>query len=211
MNAEHAHSTPMTEAVQSQAKADEDLAWVARVQQGDIDAFKLLVQKYRARLYSVLYNMTSNREDAADLAQETFVKAFRSIGRFHSKSKFYTWLYRIGINTAVNHLKRNRFRRLFSLEPLREDVSQDEALSALADPQDPSATMAAGKELQEKLNEALQKLSNKHRTVVVLFEIEGLSHAEIAQVMGCSQGTVRSRLHYAKEQLQSYLQDYLHQ
>lgn len=190
-------------------EAEADLRLVERVQSGDMSAFNALVGKYRGRLYGVLYNMTANREDAADLVQETFVKAFRHIGSFRAGSKFYTWLYRIGVNVALTHLRRTRFRRFFSFERLGEDASDDEALSALSPSEDPSERMALGGELQEKLNEALQKLSNKHRTVVVLFEIEGLSHAEIAQVMHCSEGTVRSRLHYAKQQLQSYLQEYL--
>jgi len=190
-------------------EAEADLRLIERVQSGDMAAFSALVEKYRSRLYGVLYNMTSNREDAADLAQETFVKAFRNIASFRAGSKFYTWLYRIGVNTALTHLKRTRFRRFFSFERLSDDVGDDEALSALAADDSTCDRMALGQELQEKLNEALQKLSNKHRTVVVLFEIEGLSHAEIAHVMDCSEGTVRSRLHYAKQQLQSYLQEYL--
>ena len=155
-----------------------------------------------------MYNLTSNREDASDLTQEAFIKAFRSISHFKGQSSFFTWLYRIAVNAALTHLKRNRLRKFFSFENLDQEISQTEVLEVLAErTQTDKSTLV--NELQEKLNEALQRLSLKHRTVVVLFEIEGLSHQEIAQVMECSEGTVRSRLHYAKQQLQSYLQDYL--
>ncbi|HTB62498.1 MAG TPA: sigma-70 family RNA polymerase sigma factor [Opitutales bacterium] len=190
------------------AEAEVDLALVQRVQTGDIRAFDLLIQKYRERLYAIIYNLTSNREDASDLTQEAFIKAFRNIRLFKGDSSFFTWLYRIAVNTSLTHLKRSRLRRFFSFENLDEQVSQSELAEVLADKMQTDKP-ALIKELQEKLNEALQRLSLNHRTVVVLFEIEGLSHQEIAQVMECSEGTVRSRLHYAKLQLQSYLQDYL--
>lgn len=185
-----------------------DHALVSRVQSGDVVAFDQLVRKYRERIYSVIYNMTSNREDASDLTQDTFIKAFSSINRFRGKSSFFTWIYRIAVNTTLSHLKKHRMRHFFSFDNIQEEASRSEILEALA------TKVAADKptllnELQEKLNDALQTLSVKHRTVVILFEIEGLSHAEIAQVLKVSEGTVRSRLHYAKQQLQSYLQAYL--
>ncbi len=188
--------------------SDSDQLLVARVQGGDVAAFDSLVRKYRERLYAVIYNLTSNREDAADLTQEAFIKAFSSINRFKGNSAFFTWLYRIGVNATLTHLKRNRFRRFFSLEKIQEEGSHAQVLEALA-AKHKSDQGALLNELQEKLNEALQKLSPKHRTVVVLFEIEGLSHQEIAEVMECSVGTVRSRLHYAKQQLQADLQPFL--
>ena len=189
--------------------ADDDARLVVRVRAGDMGAFDTLVQKYRARLYGMLYHLTADREDAADLAQETFVKAFRNIGDFRGGARFYTWLYRIGVNTALTHLKRNKWRRFFRPERLADDASEDEILSRLAPDADTAARRGLASELQEKLNEALQKLSNKHRTVVVLFEIEGLDHAQIARIVGCSEGTVRSRLHYAKQRLQALLKPYL--
>ena len=185
-----------------------DVSLVERAQKGDLDAFDSLTIKYRQRLLSVIYNMTSNREDAADLTQEAFVKAFRSIGRFKGKSSFFTWLYRIGVNVTLSHLQKNKARRFFSFENLSEEVNQETAFEVLAS-RSKTERPTLLNELQEKLNEALQKLSNKHRTIVVLFEIEGLSHKQIAEIMKCSEGTVRSRLHYAKQQLQAYLSDYL--
>jgi len=185
-----------------------DLLLVAKAQTGDLDAFDSLTVKYRQRLLSVIYNMTSNREDAADLTQEAFLKAFRSIGRFKGKSSFFTWLYRIGVNVTLSHLQKNKSRRFYSFENLSEEVNQETAFEVLASRSKTDRPTLLN-ELQEKLNEALQKLSNKHRTIVVLFEIEGLSHKQISEIMKCSEGTVRSRLHYAKQQLQGYLSDYL--
>lgn len=191
------------------ALVDEDLALVARVQAGEMAAFDALTRKYRERIYSIVYNITSNREDASDLTQDAFVKAFTSISRFKGKSSFFTWLYRIAVNCALTHIKKNRFRRFFSFDNIDEEMAPTEIVENLSQ-KDPGGDRTSQlSELQEKLNEALQKLSPKHRTVVILFEIEGLSHQEIAEIMHTSEGTVRSRLHYAKAQLQADLQSYI--
>ena len=195
-------------AIERDRTKDGDYAYVKRVQRGDVAAFDHLILKYRERLFSIIYNMTLNREDAADLTQESFIKAFRSLNRFKGKSSFFTWLYRIAVNATLTHLKKNRLRRFFSFETLNEEVRSSEIVEVLATRTNSDRSVLL-KELQEKMNEALYKLSPKHRTVVVLFEIEGLSHREISEIMKCSVGTVRSRLHYAKQQLQAYLQDYL--
>ncbi|MDX2108781.1 MAG: sigma-70 family RNA polymerase sigma factor [Verrucomicrobiota bacterium] len=196
-------STPTTEVA-----VDSDMVWVKKVQAGDVAAFDKLVVKYRERIYSITYNLISNREDAADLTQDTFIKAFTSINKFQGKSAFYTWLYKIAINASLTLQKKNRLRRFFSLDNINQEMAPAEILEALA-VKTKTEKETLIKELQEKLNEALQKLSPIHRTVVVLFEIEGLSHQEIADIMNSTAGTVRSRLHYAKQQLQSSLQDYL--
>lgn len=192
-----------------QHEADADWTLVQRVQAGDTAAFDQIVLKYRERLYSVVYNITGNREDAADLVQDSFIKAFRAIQGFAGDSSFFTWLYRITINATYGHMRKTRLRRFFSLDKLDENDQQSaEVLAALTDKKGADKD-AFVNELQEKLNEALQMLSIKHRTVVTLFEIDGLSHQEIAEVMGCSEGTVRSRLHYAKKLLQAELQAYV--
>jgi RNA polymerase sigma-70 factor (ECF subfamily) len=198
----------LTLSPERQEEADADLRLVRQIQAGEVSAFDTLVQKYRERIYGVVYNLTSNREDAADLTQETFIKAFQGIARFQGSSSFFSWLYRIAINATLSHLRRHKLRRFFSLEKLVDEDHSAEVIKALATDGD-SDKEALVKELQEKLNEAFQKLSFKHRTVVTLFEIDQLSHQEIAEIMDCSVGTVRSRLHYAKQQLQAYLQDYI--
>jgi RNA polymerase sigma-70 factor (ECF subfamily) len=190
-------------------EADEDLDIVRRIQEGDVAAFDVLTVKYRSRIYGVIYNLTSNREDAADLTQDAFIKAFQSIRRFRGQSSFFTWIYRIAINSTLSHLRKNRVRSFFSLEKINtDDPVSRELIAALTDKSGADRETNV-RELQEKLNEAMQNLSINHRTVITLFEIDGLSHQEIADVMNCSVGTVRSRLHYAKQLLQSELQNYL--
>lgn len=190
-------------------EADADLILVHRVQAGEVDCFETLITKYRERIWGVIYHMTSNREDAADLTQDTFIKAFQSINRFQGQSAFFTWLYRIAVNATLNYLQKAKLRRFFSLEKIRDEEPVGALLDQLADPGNTSDRAACLNELQQKLNEAMQKLSIPHRTVVTLFEIDGLSHEEIAEVVNCSVGTVRSRLHYAKQQLQADLKNYL--
>jgi RNA polymerase sigma-70 factor (ECF subfamily) len=208
-----AHTGSVTKSMypaQEKPLSERDLDWtvVQRVQAGNVGAFDQLVQKYREHIFSVIYNMTSNREDASDLTQETFIKAFQAIGRFQGKSAFFTWIYRIAINTTMTFLKKRNRRRFISYEKIDEEVSNTEIFERLT-AKNRTEAGALVSELQEKLNDALQKLSPKHRTVVVLHEIEGLEHAEIAEITKTSVGTVRSRLHYAKQQLQSYLHEYI--
>lgn len=187
----------------------DDIQLVERVRAHDTEAFGILVNKYRDRLYSVIYNMLSNKEDALDLTQDSFIKAFQSINKFRGRSAFYTWLYRIAVNTALSFIRKNRVRRFFSFDKMQEDgVESICEQNNIFEKNGEDRTIFL-KELQEKLNIALQKLSNKHRVVVVLYEIEGLDHAAIAAILKCSEGTVRSRLHYAKEQLKVYLKDYI--
>lgn len=198
----------ITASPERQAEADLDWEVVKRVQAGEVAAFDGLVRKYRERIYSVVYHLTSNRDDASDLSQDAFIKAFQSIHRFKGQSSFFTWLYRIAVNTTYTHLRKSRLRSFFSLDEVQETGEGAEWLKELS--VDPAIGKASYiKEIQERLNEAFQKLSIKHRTVVTLFEIEGFSHTEIAEIMGCSEGTVRSRLHYAKQQLQADLKSYL--
>lgn len=191
-----------------QQEADADFAVVRQVQAGDVAAFDKLIVKYRERVFGVVYNLISNREDASDLTQDAFIKAFQSINRFQGQSSFFTWLYRIAVNTTLTHLRKHRNRTFFSLENIQEDQSNAQVIAQLSD-KNGADRDAQLRELQEKLNEAMQKLSIKHRTVITLFEIDGLSHAEIAEITECSEGTVRSRLHYAKQFLQAELSLYL--
>ena len=191
-----------------QQEADADLSIVKRVQAGEVAAFDQLILKYRERVFGIIYNLTSNREDASDLTQDAFIKAFQSINRFQGHCSFFTWLYRIAVNGALSHLRKNRLRTFFSLEKLHEDGTNAQILDQLTDKKGADRGTYL-KELQEKLNEALQKLSIPHRTVITLFEIDGLGHAEISEIMGCTEGTVRSRLHYAKQFLQGEMGKYL--
>ena len=185
-----------------------DRALVERTQAGDPTAFDELVRRYQPRLLGMLYNMTNNQTDAWDLAMETFEKAYRSIHSFRLDAEFFTWLYRIGFNLTVNFIKRNKHRNNLSLD------DDDLDLQNRAEFIDVSASGDAEKQarladLKKKLNESMMKLSDQHRAVVTLFDIQGLSHAEISKIMKCKEETVRSRLFYAHKQLQKYLKNYL--
>lgn len=191
-----------------QHEADADLAVVRQVQAGDVSAFDRLIVKYRERVFGVVYNLTSNREDAADLTQDAFIKAFQAINRFQGNCSFFTWLYKIAVNSTLSHLRKNKMRSFFSLEKLNEEGGNAQVLDQLTDKRGADRDTYLH-ELQEKLNEGMQKLSIPHRTVITLYEIDGLSHSEIAEIMSCSEGTVRSRLHYAKQFLQGELGKYI--
>ena len=186
----------------------EEMELVRRSKRGDLQAYDELVRRYRERIYATLYHMTSNHEDANDLAQDAFIKAFQAIKSFKGGSSFYTWVYRIAVNKTLNFLKQRKNRMGMSLNDLDYNAEHDPDLVALISENTPRRDVNLA-ELQEKLNEAMLKLSEVHRLVVTLHDVQGLPHEEIAQIMDCNVGTVRSRLFYARQQLQGYLSDYV--
>src|SRR5580692_9549024 len=186
----------------------EEAELVRRARNGGLQAYDELVKRYQERIYATIYHMTSNHEDANDLAQETFIKAFQALKSFKGGSSFYTWVYRIAVNKTINFLKQRKNRAQMSLNDLDFNAEHDPDLVALISDKTPRRDAGLA-ELQEKLNEAMQKLSDFHRLVVTLHDVQGMSHEEIAKIMDCNIGTVRSRLFYARQQLQSYLSEYL--
>jgi len=187
--------------------SDEEL--VDMVLAGQITAFDQLVLRYQQKLYSVLYNMTSNHDDTNDLLMETFDKAYRNLASFKKQSSFYTWIYTIAVHKAINHSKRkSKTANNFSLNDLDPESGMEFQIPDASSAADPER-QAHLKDLQIRLNESLQKLSEEHRAVVVLFDVEGMSHAEITKILGCTEGTVRSRLHYAHKQLKRYLEKFV--
>ena len=180
---------------------------VGRAREGDRAAFDELVRRYVPKLYGMVFSMIGNHEDTDDLLQDVFLRAYRSLAKFRGESAFYTWIYSIAVNMTLNFLKRRKRRMTETIDdPLRP--LPREAAEALTDPSDP-VREAGLNELQRRLNEALQRLSDQHRTVVTMFDIQGFPHAEISRILGVSEGTVRSRLHYAHKQLQAWLSDCL--
>ena len=190
------------------AAAADEAEVVRRAQQGDLQAYDDLVCRYQERIYATIYHMTSNHEDANDLAQDTFIKAYQAIKSFKGGSSFYTWVYRIAVNKTINFLKQRRNRSHMSLNDLDVNAENDPDLVAVVSDKTPRREAGLA-ELQEKLNEAMQKLSEDHRLVVTLHDVQGVPHEDIAKIMDCNIGTVRSRLFYARQQLQGYLADYL--
>ena len=183
---------------------DQDL--VTRAQQGDTRAFDALILKYGDKLYGLVYNMTSHKEDTHDLLQEIFAKAYQSLGRFRGSASFYTCINQIATNLTLNFLTKRKRRTGLSLNDSESPIHQDPALIDTAHEANPEKQTNLN-ELQVKLNEAMRKLSESHRMVVTMFDIQGMSHGEIAGILKTSEGTIRSRLHYAHLQLQSALQD----
>ena len=186
----------------------DEMELVRRARKGDLAAYDELVRRYQERIYATIYHMTANHEDANDLAQDTFIKAFRALRSFKGGSSFYTWVYRIAVNKTINFLKQRRNKVQMSLNDLDFNAEHDPDLVALISDKTPRREVSLA-ELQEKLNAAMQKLSEPHRLVVTLHDVQGLSHEEVAKIMDCNIGTVRSRLFYARQQLQAYLSDYL--
>jgi RNA polymerase sigma-70 factor (ECF subfamily) len=192
----------------NESPTDADELLVSRAQSGDTLAFDQLVVRYSPRLYGMIYHMTSNKEDANDLTQDVFAKAYRSLKRFRGRSSFYTWIYAIGTNMTLNFLKKRNRRAAWSLDNLDSGIQNDEAMVDLAHAANPRHQSDLN-ELQKKLNEAMQSLSNAHRAVVTMFDIQGIPHAEISKILKISEGTVRSRLFYAHRQLQGHLEEFI--
>jgi RNA polymerase sigma factor (sigma-70 family) len=186
----------------------EDRILVKRAQEGEYCAFDSLIQRYQERVYATVYHMTSNHEDANDLTQETFIKAYKALKNFKGDSSFFTWVYRIAVNKTINFLKGRKNKIHLSLNDLDFNAEHDPDFVAFISDKTPRRDLNLS-ELHEKLNEAMQKLSDVHRLVVTLHDVQGLSHEEISKIMDCNTGTVRSRLFYARQQLQGYLSDYL--
>jgi len=211
---EPSRQTPPNSPQQRQPKPEvepvqeEESVLVKRAQRGDMGAYDDLVKRYQERVYATVYHMTSNHEDANDLAQEAFIKGFQALKSFKGGSSFYTWVYRIAVNKTINFLKQRKNKAQMSLDDLDFNAEHDPDLVALISEKTPRREISLT-ELQEKLNIAMLKLSEPHRLVVTLHDVQGLSHEEIGKIMNCNIGTVRSRLFYARQQLQAYLSDYL--
>ncbi len=186
---------------QSAAEVDQEL--VRRVQQGDKKAFDLLVLKYQPKIVQLIGRYIRDPSEALDVAQETFIKAYRALPRFRGESAFYTWLYRIAINTAKNHIAA-RARRPSDSEIELETAEQFEGAVRLKDQETPEGILLS-EEIAEAVRQAIEELPEELRTAIMLREFEGMSYEEIAQAMGCPVGTVRSRIFRAREAIDKKL------
>ncbi len=181
---------------------------IDHLREGDETALAPLVEKYKRMVHRLAMQITKNHEDANDVMQETFIKVYQSIHTFRQEAAFETWIYRIAVNEALNFVKRRERRRESSLETTDESEFNTEILRKAEINSDPEI-QAEKAELRHWVTKAVNSLSLKHRIVVILHELEGLTHAEIASILNCSEGTVRSRLHYARKQLRSLLKPYI--
>ena len=177
---------------------------VADLCDGDMTALAILVDRHKDLVYRVAMQITKNSDDASDVLQDAFLKVYDSINAFRQESAFETWLYRIVVNLSIDAVKKRK-RQQESMASLSEvsDVHQSQDIQ-----QDPTR-QAERNELQEWVTQAVNSLSIKHRAVVILHELEGLSHPQIADILDCSEGTVRSRLHYARKRLRVLLAPYI--
>jgi RNA polymerase sigma-70 factor (ECF subfamily) len=186
----------------------DDRELVERCQRGDLDAYGILVGRYRNKVYSLAFSMLRNEQDATDLSQEAFVRGWQGIRHFKKNSSFYTWMYRIATNLVIDVVRRRDRRPTTTFEEGIEpatDPSVQEAPSTNPSP----VEEAQRKELRGQIDSALLELSPEHRAVIQLREFEGLDYATIAKATGCSIGTVMSRLHYARKHLQKLLKEVL--
>jgi RNA polymerase sigma-70 factor, ECF subfamily len=174
-----------------------DKKLVERVQKGDKGAFDLLVLKYQHKIVNLIMRYVRDPELALDIAQEAFIKAYRALPRFRGDSAFYTWMYRIAVNTAKNHLAAQR-RRPMDVELDLQDPEQYDLHAKLKETDTPEG-LALGNELKETVERAIAALPEDLRTAIVLRELEGMSYEEIAQTMDCPVGTVRSRIFRARD------------
>jgi RNA polymerase sigma-70 factor (ECF subfamily) len=187
-------------------RSDHEL--VRETRAGNGEAFRELVERYQRKVAAVAMGMVHNREDALELAQETFVKAFENIGKFKGESSFYTWLYRIVVNLGIDFRRRERRHPTVALEEHTQASGEGAGELPSEASFDPFREVRSI-ELGERVTRAINELTPDHKAVIVLREVEGLSYEEISRVMQCSKGTVMSRLHYARKKLQSKLRDCL--
>jgi RNA polymerase sigma-70 factor (ECF subfamily) len=192
---------------QTDTPEPDDLDLVHRSQAGDFAAYEELVRRYHGKIYGLVYSMVSSREDAEDLVQEVFVKAWKALGHFREQSGFYTWIYRIAINRTINFRKRRNRRQTVNFDEFDPDIKTAESYREFSSKGSVLRKMSLS-EFRGKMNEAMMRLSDKHRAVVTMYDIQEMPHAEIAKIMGCSEGTVRSRLFYAHKQLQAELAEF---
>lgn len=183
-----------------------DAVLIARSQAGDTAAFDVLVTRYRPRIYAMTLHFIRNDADALDVAQETFIRAWRAITRFDERACFFTWLYRITHNLCYDRLRARRAQNSGEFDDSC-GLPQTVLGANLPHASERPDRALARTELRERISHAIQQLSPEHRAVILLKEVEGLSYKEIAAVAACSLGTVMSRLFYARRRLQSLLTD----
>lgn len=189
----------------------EDTELVERAQNGDREAFQQLVERYQEKVYSICYSKLDDEQDSYDVSQEVFIKVYRYLDSFNHESSFYTWLYRITVNTCIDYLRKQSRRSKVDYD---DTIQSDEEVEGHAELTPSTLGLEpdqafSRKELREKMLEALGSLSDKHRTILNLREVEGLSYKEMAEVLDISKGTVMSRLYHARQYFQEAIETYV--
>jgi len=181
-----------------------DAELVTRVLGGDKNAYRPLVERYQNRVHAMVYGMVRDSEEARDIVQNAFIKAYSNLGSFRIESSFYTWIYRIAMNLAIDHCRMSKRRRTSSFEESVASRDDDGNIVEFHHAESPQKALQR-KELRERIFAAMEELTEEQREVVLLREVEGLSYKEIADTMGIPEGTVMSRLFYARKRLQAIL------
>jgi RNA polymerase sigma-70 factor (ECF subfamily) len=194
--------------MQTEATDVSELELVQRCQDGETAAFDELVTRYRTRVFAMIYNMVHNEQDAWDLAQDSFVKAWKSIGRFRGRSSFYTWLYRIVMNVTIDWLRKKQVKGAGTEFDDAVQLKEIDPASKTVPPAVPLPHKRMEREeIRARIDQAIAQLSPEHRAVILMKEMEDMQYHEIAETLGCSIGTVMSRLFYARKKLQNLLKD----
>ena len=177
-----------------------------QAKRGDRDAFRTLFERYHRRAYALAFGVVRHQDDALDVVQDAFIKAHKYLDKFEGNSSFYTWLYRIVMNLAIDHLRKHKRARPVELDEQKLEDAADEGLMSRLLGGNPGHALM-DKQIRARIDEALGELSENHRTVLVMRELEGLSYEEMAQAMDCSKGTIMSRLFHARKNMQKRLAD----
>jgi len=180
----------------------EESEMISKCQQGDPEALREIFDRYHKKVYRIAYGVVRQREEALDIVQEVFIKLFRSIKNFKGRSQFYTYLYRMVMNTAIDHARKTGKQFISSLDEEGSFQPVDEVEKG-------PERILLHKEAEEKLKWAMEKLPAEQKAALIFREVEGLSYQEMAEAMGCSIGTVMSRLHYGRKRMQELLKDYV--
>jgi RNA polymerase sigma-70 factor (ECF subfamily) len=180
----------------------EETEMISRCQRGDQEALKEIFDKYNKKVYRIAYGVVRQREEALDIVQEVFIKLFHSIKNFKGKSHFYTYLYRMVMNTAIDHARKTGKQIISSLD-------EEGSFQPSDDLEKGPERILLQKELEERVKSAMDKLPAEQRAALIFRDVEGLSYQEMAESMGCSIGTVMSRLHYGRKRMQELLKDYV--
>lgn len=180
----------------------EELKWIEKAKLGDMESFEKLIVSHEKMVYNVAYRMMNNQEDALDLSQEVFIKAFRKMKDFNEKSSFSTWIYRITVNACIDEMRKRKGKQNFSIDQVLEGENGNYEQQFVSKEETPEETILKQEKQSEILN-ALNTLSEEHKTVIILRELQGLSYEEIAETVGMTLGTVKSRISRARIHLKT--------
>jgi RNA polymerase sigma-70 factor (ECF subfamily) len=188
-----------------------DEALVQRCQQGDLEAFDLLMQHHETKVYNIAYRMLSHADDASDATQDIFIRAYHALPRFRGECAFSTWLYRIAVNTCLDTVRRRSRQQTVLESALVDEEEESDFVDNIPDAQPDPEKVLMQKEFQRIVHEAIQSLSETQRAVIVLYDLQGFSYEEVAQILHTSVGTIKSRLNRARLALKAKLEPWMEQ